>query len=66
VLLDIATGMAGYLHQKHVCISRAFDTVELLRHAFVKNLEIKNIAVGNNELIGECARARSRIKLFDY
>ncbi len=43
--------MAGYLHQEHVCISRAVDTVELLCHAFVKNLEIENIAVGNEELI---------------
>ena len=32
-------------------ISRAVDTVELLRRAFVKNLEIKNIAVGTEELV---------------
>ena len=31
-------------------ISRAVDTVELLRRAFVKNLEIKHIEIGTEEL----------------
>ncbi len=31
-------------------ISRAVDTVELLRRAFVKNLEIKNIDISTEEL----------------
>ena len=32
-------------------ISRAVDTVELLRRAFVKDLEIKNIAIGTEKLV---------------
>jgi len=32
-------------------ISRAVDTVELLRRAFVKDLEIKNIDIGTEELV---------------
>ncbi len=31
-------------------ISRAVDTVELLRRAFVKDLEVKDIAVGTEEI----------------
>jgi DNA-binding protein len=31
-------------------ISRAVDTVELLRRAFVKNLEIKSVDIGTEEL----------------
>ncbi len=31
-------------------ISRAVDTVELIRRAFVKNLEIKSIEIGTQEL----------------
>ena len=32
-------------------ISRAVDTVELLRRAFVKDLEIKNIDIGTEEFV---------------
>ena len=32
-------------------ISRAVDTVELLRRAFVKDLEIKNIDIGTEEVV---------------
>ena len=32
-------------------ISRAVDTVELLRRAFVKNLEVKNIEISTEELL---------------
>ena len=32
-------------------ISRAVDTVELLRRAFVKNLEINNIEISTEELL---------------
>lgn len=32
-------------------ISRAVDTIELLRRAFVKDLEIKNIAIGTEQLV---------------
>jgi DNA-binding protein len=32
-------------------ISRAVDTIELLRRAFVKNLEIKNIEISTEELL---------------
>jgi len=46
--------------EKQVCvkargraISRAVDTVELLRRAFVKDLEVKEIALGTEELIRE-------------
>ena len=31
-------------------ISRAVDTVELLRRAFVKDLEVKNISIGTEEI----------------
>ena len=31
-------------------ISRAVDTVELLRRAFVKDLEVKDIAIGTEEI----------------
>ena len=37
-------------------ISRAVDTVELLRRAFVKNLEVKNIDLGTEELVREEGR----------
>jgi len=32
-------------------ISRAVDTVELLRHAFVKDLQVKKIDIGTEELV---------------
>ncbi len=32
-------------------ISRAVDTVELLRRGFVKDLEVKNIDIGTEELV---------------
>ena len=31
-------------------ISKAVDTVELLRRGFIKNLEVSNIAIGTEEL----------------
>ncbi len=34
-------------------ISRAVDTVELLRRAFVKNIEIENIEIGTEEITRE-------------
>ena len=34
-------------------ISRAVDTVELLRRAFVKNVDIKNIEIGTEEITRE-------------
>ncbi|MFQ6095692.1 MAG: DNA-binding protein Alba [Candidatus Bathyarchaeia archaeon] len=34
-------------------ISRAVDTVELLRRAFVKNVEIRNIEIGTEEITRE-------------
>lgn len=49
--------------EKNVCvkargraISRAVDTVELLRRAFVKDLELKNIAIGTEEVQREEGR----------
>jgi len=46
--------------EKQVCvkargraISRAVDTIELLRRAFVKDLEVKGIELGTEELIRE-------------
>ena len=32
-------------------ISRAVDTVELLRHAFVKDLQVKKIDIGTEEMV---------------
>jgi DNA-binding protein len=32
-------------------ISRAVDTVELLRRAFVKDLQVKDIAIGTEEVV---------------
>jgi DNA-binding protein len=32
-------------------ISRAVDTVELLRHAFVKDLQVKKIDIGTEEVV---------------
>jgi DNA-binding protein len=43
--------MADYLHQKHGCISRAVDNVELLRRALSRIWKEKNIAVGTEEMI---------------
>jgi len=37
-------------------ISRAVDTVELLRHAFVKDLQVKNIDIGTEELVRDEGR----------
>lgn len=34
-------------------ISRAVDTVELIRRAFIKDLTIKNISIGTQELTGQ-------------
>jgi DNA-binding protein len=32
-------------------ISRAVDTVELLRRAFIKDLEVKDITIGSQEMV---------------
>ena len=45
-------------------ISRAVDTVELLRRAFVKNLEIKDIKIGTQELTGFGGR-KSNVSTID-
>jgi DNA-binding protein len=37
-------------------ISRAVDTVELIRRAFVKDLEIQSINIGTQELTGQDGR----------
>jgi len=37
-------------------ISRAVDTVELLRHSFVKDLQVKNIDIGTEELVRDEGR----------
>jgi DNA-binding protein len=49
--------------EKNVCvkargraISTAVDTVELLRRAFVKDVELKNIAIGTEEVQREEGR----------
>ncbi len=49
--------------EKNICvkargraISTAVDTVELLRRAFVKDLELKNIAIGTEEVQREEGR----------
>jgi len=45
-------------------ISRAVDTVELLRRAFVKDLEIKSIEIGTEELIREEGQ-KSNVSTFE-
>ena len=42
-------------------ISRAVDTVELLRRAFVKNLEIKHIDIGTEDIIRSDSGQKSNI-----
>ncbi len=49
--------------EKNICIkargraiSRAVDTVELLRRAFVKDVDLKNIAIGTEEVQREEGR----------
>ena len=45
-------------------ISRAVDTVELLRRAFVKNVEIENIEIGTQEMTREDNR-RSNVSTIE-
>lgn len=45
-------------------ISRAVDTVELLRRAFVKNVEIENIEIGTQEITREDNR-RSNVSTME-
>ena len=45
-------------------ISRAVDTVELLRRAFVKNVEIENIEIGTQEITREDNR-RSNVSTIE-
>lgn len=45
-------------------ISRAVDTVELLRRAFVKNVEIENIEIGTEEITREDNR-RSNVSTIE-
>ena len=40
-------------------ISRAVDTVELLRRAFVKGVEVKSIDIGTEELTGPEGQSRN-------
>jgi DNA-binding protein len=40
-------------------ISRAVDTVELLRRAFVKDVEIKNIDIGTQQVTGAEGQTRN-------
>jgi len=42
-------------------ISRAVDTVELLRRAFAKNLEIKNVEIGTEELFRAEGNQKSNV-----
>lgn len=48
-------------------ISSAVDTVELLKRAFVKDLEIKSIEIGTEEMVrpeGQKANARQLVEKF--
>jgi len=45
-------------------ISRAVDTVELLRRAFVKDLEVKSINIGTEEVTREEGR-KSNVSTFE-
>ena len=45
-------------------ISRAVDTVELLRRAFVKSVEIENIEIGTEEITREDSR-RSNVSTIE-
>jgi DNA-binding protein len=45
-------------------ISRAVDTVELLRRAFVKNVDIENIEIGTEEITREDNR-RSNVSTIE-
>ena len=45
-------------------ISRAVDTVELLRRAFVKNVDIENIEIGTEEITREDNR-RSNVSTME-
>jgi DNA-binding protein len=46
-------------------ICRAVDTVELLRRAFIKDLEIKNIDIGTEELVRTEGGQKSNISTME-
>jgi len=46
-------------------ISRAVDTVELLRRAFVKNLEIKNVDISTEELFRAESDQKSNVSTIE-
>jgi DNA-binding protein len=46
-------------------ISRAVDTVELLRRAFVKNLEIKNVDINTQELFRAEGNQKSNVSTIE-
>jgi DNA-binding protein len=46
-------------------ISRAVDTVELLRRAFIKDLEIKDVDIGTEELVRTEGEQKSNISTME-
>jgi DNA-binding protein len=46
-------------------ISRAVDTIELLRRAFIKDLEIKHIDIGTEELVRAEGGQKSNISAIE-
>ena len=46
-------------------ISRAVDTVELLRRAFIKNLKIETIAIGTEELFKAEGNQKSNVSTIE-
>jgi DNA-binding protein len=46
-------------------ISRAVDTVELLRRAFVKNLEIKNVDINTEEFFRAESNQKSNVSTIE-
>ena len=46
-------------------ISKAVDTVELLRRAFIKNLEISNISINTEELVRSDSNQKSNVSTIE-
>ena len=46
-------------------ISKAVDTVELLRRAFIKNLEISNISINTEELFRSDSNQKSNVSTIE-
>lgn len=46
-------------------ISKAVDTVELLRRAFIKNLEINNVAIDTEELYRSESNQKSNVSTIE-